>query len=55
MMTFSNIPDELNYTLKDNMVKFEISKVSTNWIDVDDPFIQRILEENLNKLFLDVW
>jgi len=52
MMTFSNIPNELNYTLKDNLVKFEINKVSTNWIDVDDPFVQRILENNLNPLFL---
>ncbi|WP_295603457.1 tetratricopeptide repeat protein [uncultured Methanobrevibacter sp.] len=52
MMTFSNIPNELNYILKDNMVKFEINNVLTNWIDVDDPFVQRILENNLNPLFL---
>ena len=28
MMTFSNIPDELNCTLKDNMVKFETNNIS---------------------------
>ena len=51
-MTFSNIPDELDYEIEGDSVKFEIMNVSTDWISSDDSFLKRISEDNLNNCFL---
>lgn len=51
-MTFSNIPNELDYEIEGNSVKFEIMNVSTYWISSDDSFLKRIDKDNLNKCFL---
>lgn len=51
-MTF-NVPDELNYELHDDNVKFKISDVSSNWMGTDDSFINRINPDKLNRLFIE--
>lgn len=51
-MTFSNIPDELHYETEADMVRFAFNGLSTGWMGLDDPFIKRIDEDNLNSEFL---
>lgn len=49
---FSDIPEELNYEIKDSNVKFTIDDLSTDWLNFDDSFIERINKNYLNKVFL---
>ena len=51
-MTFSNIPDELHYEKEADKVRFTFNGLSTGWMSLDDPFIKRIDEDNLNSEFL---
>lgn len=52
-MTFlDNISDKINYETLNNIIKFEFDGVSTNWMDENDPFIERIQKSSLNKVFL---
>lgn len=51
-MTFSNIPDELTYEKEADKVRFTFNGLSTDWMGLDDPFIKRIDENNLNREFL---
>ena len=51
-MTFSNIPEELQYETEAGKVRFTFNGLSTGWMSLDDPFIKRIDEDNLNSEFL---
>ena len=51
-MTFSNIPNELAYETEAGKVRFTFNGLSTAWMGLDDPFIKRIDEDNLNSEFL---
>lgn len=48
-----NVPDELDYEIHEDKVKFKIKDVSSNWISVNDSFIDRINPDNLNSLFIE--
>ena len=47
-MTFLNIPDELTCETRQDKVRFSINGISTNWMDSNDSFIERIGIDNLN-------
>ena len=51
-MTFSNIHNELAYEKEADKVRFTFNVLSTGWMSLDDPFIKRIDEDNLNSEFL---
>lgn len=46
-----DVIDELEYELHNGRVRFRICGVSTGWMSEDDPFVQRISLENLNRAF----
>ena len=46
------IPDEIARELKDDMVRFTLNGVSTDWMSCNDPFISRIDRSALNPVFL---
>ncbi len=48
-----NVPDELTCKVHDDKVKFKINDISSNWINSDDPFIQRIDSDNINPFFIE--
>ena len=48
-MTFSNIPDVLACEINGDKVRFTFNGLSTGWMGLDDPFIKRIDEDNLNR------
>ena len=48
-----NVPDEIAFEVRDDMVKFTFSDFSTGWMSVDDSFSKRIDKSNLNPIFLD--
>jgi len=47
-MTFLNIPDELTCETRQDKVRFSINGISTNWMDRNDSFTERIDIDNLN-------
>lgn len=47
-MTLLNIPDELAYEIREGKVRFSINDISTNWMDRNDSFTERIDIDNLN-------
>ncbi len=51
LMNF-NVPCELEYEVRNDKVRFSIGDLSTNWMGKDDPFIERIETDNLNKEFM---
>ena len=50
-MSLKNLSDELQIDEKNDLVKLAVGDVSTNWISRDDPFIERIADDNLNRFF----
>lgn len=46
------IPDEIARELKDDMIRFSLDGLSTNWMNSDDSFISRIDTSALNPVFL---
>jgi len=47
-MTLLNIPDELTCEIRQDKVRFSINGISTNWMDRNDSFTERIDIDNLN-------
>lgn len=47
-MTLLNIPDELTCEILQDKVRFSINGISTNWMDRNDSFTERIDIDNLN-------
>lgn len=47
-----NVADELALEVWDDMLRFTLDDLSTNWIKSDDSFIKRIEKDNLNPVFL---
>jgi tetratricopeptide (TPR) repeat protein len=47
-MTILNIPDELTCEIRQDKVRFSINGISTNWMDRNDSFTERIDIDNLN-------
>lgn len=47
-MTLLNIPDELTCEIRQDKVRFSINGISTNWMDRNDLFTERIDIDNLN-------
>ena len=47
-MTLLNIPDELTCETRQDKVRFSINGISTNWMDRNDSFTERIDIDNLN-------
>ena len=52
IVMISDVPGMLDFETVDDKVKFHIGAISTNWMKIDDMFIRRIDESNLNPLFL---
>ncbi len=52
MTFFDNIYDIINYETLNNNIKFEFKGVSTDWMNENDSFIERIEISKLNKFFL---
>ncbi len=47
-----NLPDALSVMKSNGMVRFKFDGLKTNWMDEDDPFIQRICCDRLNRFYL---
>nr|WP_294999088.1 tetratricopeptide repeat protein [uncultured Methanobrevibacter sp.] len=43
-----NVPDELEFEVSDNRVRFTVDDLSTGWMGVDDSFIRRVEKDKLN-------
>lgn len=46
-----NFPDGFECEARNNMIKFSINGISTDWMDADDSFIKRIDKDRLNSQF----
>ncbi len=47
-----NVPNELEYEVLNDKVRFSIGELSTNWMGEDDSFVERIETDKLNNEFL---
>ena len=50
-MSLKNLSDKLQIDEKDGLIKLAIDDVSTNWICGDDPFIDRLADDKINRFF----
>lgn len=44
-----NVPDELEFEVSANQVRFTIDDLSTNWMSADDSFINRVDKDSINR------
>lgn len=47
-----NLPPQVAISESNDLIRLELGNLRTNWISADDPFIERIRPDHLNRYFL---